>query len=212
MVTDEQMYNNLIACHFNEELDHFNESLNEYALRLTLRLCSRPNFPRSAAFDVILEIKSFMKEITCGTNKKIFILPIFLFIIKIVIMGLETVVMPKIEDPALLQSFISSVDTSFVRVRTEASLNVLLTEMNLTKPLIKIDVALNKRIDDDSDSDENADESDNDRAAEAVELIERPKWTLTIMPLEYQIKQFFELPNVFAKIQSNYADIFKSFH
>lgn len=125
-------------------------------------------------------------------------------------MGLETVVLPNIENSSLLQSFISSVETSFDRMRSEASLKVLLAEMNLTEPLIKIDVALNKRIetDDDSDGDsdedsgENVGESDNER-----EVIERPKCTLTIMPLACQIKQFFELPNVFSKIQSNTAEI-----
>lgn len=66
MVTNEQTYNSLIGRHFNEDLDHFNEYLNEKALRLTLKLCSKANFPRSAAFEIILELKSFIKEITCG--------------------------------------------------------------------------------------------------------------------------------------------------
>lgn len=119
---------------------------------------------------------------------------------------------PKIEDHSLLEDFISSVETSFDRMRSESSLKVLLAEMNLTKPLIKIDVALNKRIDaDDCDEDvnENDDESDDegDDEGAAQMVIERPKCTLTIMPLAFQFKQFFELPNVFDKIQSNTAAI-----
>lgn len=87
--------------------------------------------------------------------------------------------------------------------------------MTLTDPLIKIDVALSKRIDanesDDESVDESVDESDHesdDEGAVAVaNVVVKPKCTLVIMPIAHQIKQFFEFPNVFAKIQSHTAAI-----
>lgn len=85
--------------------------------------------------------------------------------------------------------------------------------MKVTAPLIKIDVALNKRIDADEDAVEDADE-DADRNDDAdgnddeiFHEIEKPKCTLVIMPLADQIKKFFKLPNVFAKMQAYTAAI-----
>lgn len=67
MTTNEVLYGTMISCHFNEDLDNFNDTLKEYALLLTLKLCSQPNFPRCAAFDIISEIISYIKKITDGT-------------------------------------------------------------------------------------------------------------------------------------------------
>lgn len=54
----------------------------------------------------------------------------------------------------------------------------------------------------DEDADESADEDTDEDVIEVTNDIERPKCTLVIMPLAHQIKQFFELPNVFAKMQA----------
>lgn len=70
-------------------------------------------------------------------------------------------------------------------------------------------MALNKRLegkDDDEDTDEDFDESGDD-VAESTNKIERPRCSLVIMPLAYQIKQFLEFPNVFAKIQAHVDSI-----
>lgn len=69
LLSNEEIYNALIGRYFNEDLEHFNDSLKENALRLTLKFCSKPNFPRNAAFDIIGEVKLFMKTITSGTQK-----------------------------------------------------------------------------------------------------------------------------------------------
>ena|ERR1700704_5809494 len=79
-----------------------------------------------------------------------------------------------------------------------------------SKTFGKVDVALNKRLEDagydDEDADEDYEES-GDEVVEASNKIEKPKCTLVIMPLAYQIKQFFELPSVFAKITAHVTAI-----
>lgn len=116
--------------------------------------------------------------------------------------------MPKIDNNGiLLQKLIESVESSFEPMNTESNLNALLSEMGLRENLTRIDVALNYRFGVDEDVDEWADDDDSaDEGAAAME-IERPKCTLVIMPLEHQIKQFFESEGVFAKIQSHTAAI-----
>lgn len=120
--------------------------------------------------------------------------------------------MPKVEDRSLLESFISSLESSFDRMTTEKSFKTLLKDLDLIKPFVKIDVALNKRLegkdddDDDDDSDDDFDEN-GDEVVKVANKIQKPKCTLVIMPLAFQIKQFLELPNVFAKIQAHVAAI-----
>lgn len=123
--------------------------------------------------------------------------------------------MPMVEDCALVQDFISLIEKSFVDIDSESKLNGQIRKMGLRESLTKIDVALNKRIDTATNAEEDTDEcaggsaneSDDEGAAEVADVIEKPKCTLVIMPLKHQIKQFFELPNVFAKIQSHTAVI-----
>lgn len=121
--------------------------------------------------------------------------------------------MPIVEDCTLLQDFISSVEKSFDSIDSESKILELLRKMDLRESLMKIDVALNKRIDPAADEDVDecaggrADECDDEGATEVADVIEKPKCTLVIMPFAHQIKQFFELPNVFAKIQSHTAAI-----
>lgn len=71
MITNEDSYNRLIACDFDEEVDDFSDSLKSSALLLTLKMCAKPNFPRNAAFDMISEFSLFIKKLTEGIRKMI---------------------------------------------------------------------------------------------------------------------------------------------
>lgn len=68
MVTDMDLYNAMIGHDINDNFEEFNELVSKNALELTVKLCSKPNLPRSTAFEVIAEVVTFLKT----TNNGIF--------------------------------------------------------------------------------------------------------------------------------------------
>lgn len=66
MITDEELYKILIGYEFNEDLEQFTDRLKKNALKLILNLCAKSNFPRNAAFEIILQFQLFIVEICNG--------------------------------------------------------------------------------------------------------------------------------------------------
>lgn len=63
-------YKAIIGCDADEELSDFKEKLKKNALLLLLKMCAQPNFPRNAAFNIINELKIFIKGATDGTHER----------------------------------------------------------------------------------------------------------------------------------------------
>lgn len=124
---------------------------------------------------------------------------------------MKTVMEAEIDNKQkMFEDLTLAVESAFDPISTERKLVLLLNHMDILHPIQRIDVAQNKRIGGDI-LDVYADEDDfvgDDDTGDAPEWqIERPKCTLVIMPIKHQIKQFFELPNVFEKIQAHTAII-----
>lgn len=118
---------------------------------------------------------------------------------------MKTVMNAEIGDKEkLFDDLTSSVESAFDSISSESKLVTLLHRTDLLDSIQRFDVAQNKRIDG-TKFDEYADEDGNDVVIDTH--IEKPKCTLVLMPIAHQIKQFFELPNVFAKIQAHTAAI-----
>ncbi|KAJ6639467.1 hypothetical protein Bhyg_12212 [Pseudolycoriella hygida] len=190
---------------------NFKDALRVSALKLVLEMGSEMNVPRSLVYETVRNFTVFISTI---------------------IRGITTVITPHVTDQVkvIVTKFISEIESSFTELNTEDKLEKLLVENDLTNEFEVCDV-LSECMSSDDDSDlESEDESnrseseetdftssgaigqnvsdssDGDDDANEDVNVTRPTTTI-LLPISFQLKTFFELPNVFQKVITNTRNI-----
>ncbi len=117
--------------------------------------------------------------------------------------GLKTIIGPRVrlEESSTLKRFIKTIETPFANIDTERKLDTFLEKRGLMEPVNKC-VLQNDPIEDPLDDPYDDSESEDD-----IELT-FDEGSMTLMPIRFMLKKFFELPKVFEKVQV-YTDIIR---
>ncbi|KAG4079223.1 hypothetical protein HA402_012659 [Bradysia odoriphaga] len=147
---------------------------------MATKLSGNMNFPRNAVFGIISEINTFVETITEGVRDTF---------------------SSDVEDVGTVDNFNLACENSFADISSEYLLESALTNSNLIHPfeeceIITGDVQTNESSTFEEDAEEDYDDL-TDASRSGIEYV-----TFPLLPMEFQIKKFLELPNVFEKIDS----------
>lgn len=170
----------------NEDCQTYQELSNEVAIDFGCKLAGNMNVPRNAVFEVIEDTQRLL---TC------------------LVEGMKNLVAPWIKDENIhdFENAVSIMTEALENVNTEYKLDKLLLAKKLIDSVRKIKVG-EQSNDPLMDTDEYENQADIDHDDDVD--ISKAK-TVTLMPIQFQIKSFFELPHVFEKFQSNAENITK---
>lgn len=170
---------NVFLQKLNEDHQIYEELTTDAALDFGCKLAANMNVPRNSVFEVINDTKRFLCSI---------------------VEGMQSLVIPWVKEENVIdfKNIISIMGESLESVSTEYQLNKCLLEKKLISSVRKVKIG-ERTVDPlmHSDSD---DEDDGEVSKQE---------TVSLMPINFQIKSFFELPHVFEKLQSNTENIKK---
>lgn len=171
-------------------MTEFATALRKEALTMILEIMANMNFARSVGFEMLCLFRKFLKKLVDGL--KLFVGPV-----------------AGPENEHILEDFITVIESSFIGVSTEDQLHCTLVKNDLLCSLKKY-VILTENCENNEDVDDEVEElvEVEDNNGEALEpdekemvFNERAKFCLS--PMHFEIKKFFELPNVFEKVMQN---------
>lgn len=169
----------------------YQNALKEQALVLILEIMANMNFARSVGFEMIKLFRNFLKSIVDGLKK--FAGPI-----------------AGAENEHIIEDLITAIESSFNDILTEKKLHSVLVKKDLLSPLQKYcilseDCENNEELDEELDDSDDAEEDNNGEETEAdeKEMIFKERSKFSLSPIQFEIKKFFELPNVFKMVMEN---------
>lgn len=178
----------------NQQMDEFRNALKKEALIMILEILGNMNFARTVGFEMLSLFRKFLSKLVEGL--KLFVGPI-----------------AGIENEHILEDFIKSIESSFTDVSTEDTLHSTLVKMDLLCSLDKYVLLTedSENPENNEDVEEEADEDNNGEEVEADEneMIFKKRAKFSLSPVHFQIKKFFELPNVYEKVMQNTVAIKK---
>lgn len=135
--------------------------------------------------------------------------------IEAVIQGLKSIIRPlvQMEEKSIVDKLASAIELSLCDVRSESALDSILSKLGLIETLQPGEIITEEGVpesepEDDQEENEDAEESDEGKKGEASgegeeeALPEIKIEKVIMMPLIFQIRKFFGLPNVYATIKS----------
>lgn len=165
------------------DLLNFESEVHKFALELVCKLAGNMCIPRNFVFELLNDFRDFFS--------------------KMISEGFSRYVKPHVgnEQNNNVNYLFSIFEDPFKRVDTEYKLDDILKKADLISPLTKVEFI---KIDDKWHESSEVSEDE-------CETAETAKERVTVMPLEFQFKKFFELPNVFEKTQKFTEEVSKQY-
>lgn len=174
-------------------MTEFQTALKKEALSIILEIMANMNFARSVGFEILGLFQKFLKKLV--DELKLIVGPI-----------------AGPENEHILEDFITAIESSFSGVSTEYKLHSTLVKNDLLCSLKQFVILTENCESEDVDDDDDEEEEVEDNNGEAVgadekEMVFNERAKFCLSPIHFEIKKFFELPNVFEKVMENTATI-----
>lgn len=191
-----EMYSDLTK-EYSDEIADFKELVRKTALEMVLDMGANMSIPRNLVFQTITKFQTLI------TKTYIHGCLIFLNInmyesnLSPNLTGMKTIIVPRVrlEELNVVKRFIKTIETPFEDFNTECKLDSLLVKADLMEPIQRCYLKKDPIQDP-------LQRPSNDSHIETSEL-EVEEDSMTLMPISFTLKKFFELPKVFEKVEAH---------